>query len=196
MRKLFGYMFFGSCGVLLNAGLYMLFGAMVAFFALAFSRGAPCPASYTSPKLADFIGSKKESEVFTVGEINEGILGIIMAAARQQARAERQGVSAPDAPVVLFDGENVEVCVPFMATFASNYAKLWARVTLKFNGLSGGVSVVSARIGDALLPLFMANELGKTLLGFYRPLKSLEKYIDAFEKMEVSVVAGTAVLKK
>lgn len=194
MLNFLKYIFFGGTGLLINIVLYGVFGAFVAFFALVYTGASPREVSFTSPKLASFVDSGQTSAVFTAQELGEGVFYMIISAAKEQSKADKKGVAAPDAPSVSFAGKAVEVCVPFSVRILSKNLTLYATVGLSFDG--NGVKVISARVGDARLPPFAASKLGKSLLEFYASLKPLNKYIEAFGKMKIEVDGASATLTK
>ena len=194
MGKFFKGVFFWTCSLALSAGLFGLFGAMAAFLLLALSAENPKQPDYTDGSLARFVDSSEKSVSFTAEQLSAGLFGIVMDAAREQARAQNGGVAAPEAPVVLLDGGKIEVCVPFAAVVMSRHISLGAYVGLEFDG--SGCKVVSGRIGNARLPRPLAVRLGRTLLGFYSHLTPAEKYLSAFDKMKIVSDSGKAVLAK
>lgn len=186
--------FFGACSLAVSACLFGLFGALAAFLALALSAENPKQPDYTDASLARFLDSSEKSASFTAEELSAGLFGIVMDAAREQARTQNGGVAAPEAPAVLLDGGKIEVCVPFAAVAMSRHVLLGAYIGLEFDG--SGCRVVSGRVGNARLPRPLAVRLGRTLTGFYSHLKPAEKYLAAFDKMKIVSDSGKAVLEK
>ena len=191
MLKFLKFLFWGLCSFLLNVALFMTFGALMAFFVLALSGDVPPMVKSTSPLLAEFLDSSEKSKEFSIDELNEGAFNLILDCAKKQSLAEQNSVSAPISPVFSTSWRNLRACIPFSARVFSKNIKLGAFVGLSFDG--DDVDVKYVYIGDARLPDFIAEDVAKSLLGFYSSIKPLKKYLDILEDCKVEVLANSKV---
>ncbi len=159
----------------------MLFGAIVAFAFLAVQPTYESSLE-TSTELVDFLDSQEKSKIFSKEELRAGVSHIILKCSSRGTGY----VTVPIAPSILTSGKYLEVGVPVAVQVFSENVKLWSFVSLSFD--DGEVTVKSARIGNARLPLLAARKLAKSIFGFYTPIKSLEKYIDISGKSKIKIL--------
>lgn len=193
MRRFFSFAFFSLAGFAATFALYAGFGALAAFGVLALSDGGFRAAPAASQKLADFVASGEKSARFSAAELEGGLAYIIESAARETSRGLKRQISYPAAPSADFSDGKIVLGVPFAASFAGRVFAVRARIELTFDGCA---RVASASVGNAKLPHFAACRLADALLEMYKPLKPIDAYFSAFEKMSARVDGGTAVLEK
>lgn len=187
-------MFWRTTAILLNFGLYALFGALIAFFAMAFSASVPESSGDVSTKLSQFLLSEKKSEEFSLEELNSGLFDILIVASEEESKATKKSVAMPTQPILLLSDGRVELCVPFVSRIANAQVKLGAFFEIEFNG--DKIKLVSVRIGRARLPDFIGERIAKEVFAFYSPIKALNKYILAAEKIKTVSLKDKIVLQK
>ncbi len=179
MLKFAKYTFFSTCAVIMNAALFMLFGAVIAFAFLAVQPSPEIPRS-TSPLLAEFLDSQEKVKVFSLQELRGGVAHLIY-------KCATKGMSVPVEPSFSTSGKYLDVGLPVTVQFFSENVKVWAFVSLSFDARE--VLVESARIGNARLPMFAARNVAKSIFGFYAPISSLKEYIDILGRSKIEVLA-------
>lgn len=170
----------------LSCALFFIFGALCAFFWLAFFAPAAFeaePLSETSPELRDFLGSNRERIVLDSDGLSKGVGGLVTHGSNSFA--------APPALKILDCGE-IAVCIPVIHASLTN-----ARAYSLAFCIDADFRLARAYFGAARIPLFFARKWAEEMLSHYAKSGRVGEIVALLgSKIKLKIAGNRAYIEK
>ena len=158
--------------------IYGLFGA---FCGVIYKAVQDAPISQntptTSPMLAKFLDSAETSKEFSLSELQEGVLYIMIDSATRKTKAG-EAIVLPALPV--FEETAEGVCVSFPMYLNGSFVKMQTNLRCFFS-IKNGFVFEKLQIGKAKLPAFLSKEIAEIIY------KSYAEFIAQYETKMLSL---------